>query len=375
VDKQLIKVLNILTDTNIGGAGKALLSFMAKTNRDEFDHTVVVPENSLISPHLRELGIKVVEMPGIADKSMSFGAVRAFRKVYKKLDPGLIHTHASLSARAAARLWNHKRPVIYTRHCAYPQGKLKTTFPMRQILGFINNRLSDRIIAISPAARDNLIETGADSRKITTMFNGVEPVRRLTDEEKSAARAAFGIGREDFACSIIARLVPEKGHLYILEAAGLLRELPIRFIIAGAGPFESELRAAATALYLDNCVFTGFVDDVSVIENITDLQLNASYGTETSSLSLLEGMSLGTPAVASDYGGNPHLITSGENGLIVPRQDGAALAGAIRRLYNDQETLARMGDNAQRIYSDRFTAEIMAAGIERVYREAMTINN
>ena len=65
----------------------------------------------------------------------------------------------------------------------------------------------------------------------------------------------------------------------------------------------------------------------------------------------------------------------GENGLIVPRQDGTALAGAIRRLYNDPETRLRMGGNALRIYEERFTAGIMAEGIEQVYREAMTINN
>ena len=47
-----------------------------------------------------------------------------------------------------------------------------------------------------------------------------------------------------------------------------------------------------------------------------DVQVNASTISETSSLSLLEGMSIGLPAIASDCGGNPSLIFPGENGFL-----------------------------------------------------------
>ena len=369
----MINILSIITDTNIGGAGNVLLNFMKNTDREEFCHTVIVPENAQLAHLLHNLGVNVVEVAGIADKSVSVRAFSTFKKIYKELQPDLIHTHASLTARFAAKLRCNKITTVHTRHCYYPQGKLKTSFPIKHIIGFANNRLSDRMIAISPAVYDNLVETGADRKKIVTMFNGVEPVRRLSDEEKSAARASLGINDGEFVCAAIARLVPEKGHQYILEAAGMLRDLPIRFIIAGEGPSGNELRATAESLGLTNCIFTGFVGDIASIINIVDLQLNASYGTEASSLSLMEGMSLGVPTAVSDYGGNPHIITNGENGIIVPKQDGALLAGAIRSLYEDSETLLRMGENALRIYNERFTAAIMAANIEQVYREALNV--
>jgi len=155
----------------------------------------------------------------------------------------------------------------------------------------------------------------------------------------------------------------------------MLRDLPIRFIIAGDGPTGNELRATAEKLGLTNCVFTGFINDIAPIMNIIDLQLNASYGTEASSLSLMEGMSLGVPAVVSDYGGNPYLIESGENGLIVPQRDAAALAGAIRCFYEDLETLSRMGENALRIYNERFTAGIMTKNIEQVYKDVLGVES
>ena len=362
----MTKVLSVITDLNIGGAGVVLLNFMKKTDRARFDHTVAVPEGSELAPRLRGLGIKVVEMPGIGERSLRLRTILAFRAVLADLRPDIVHTHASLSARIAATL-RGGCAVIHTRHCAYPQGKVKTSFPVKQMLGFLNNRLSDAIIAISPAAAENLVSTGTDPKIITTMFNGTDPARLLGDEERSAVRASLGIDRDDFVCAIIARLVPEKGHDCVLDAAAMLSSLPIRFIIAGAGPLDAELRATAARRGLGNCVFTGFVEDVARIENITDLQLNASYGTETSSLSVLEGMSLGVPAVVSDFGGNPHIVTDGFDGLVFPRRDPSALASAIQRLYDERDTLSRMGANAKTTYGERFTAEEMAAGIERVY--------
>jgi hypothetical protein len=101
----LIKVLNIITDTNIGGAGNVLLNFMRKTNREEFDHTVIVPTGAQLSPLLRALDVRVIEMAGIA-KSLNFGATGAFRREFGRLVPDVIHAHASLSARIAARKWS-----------------------------------------------------------------------------------------------------------------------------------------------------------------------------------------------------------------------------------------------------------------------------
>ena len=77
--------------------------------------------------------------------------------------------------------------------------------------------------------------------------------------------------------------------------------------------------------------------------NVLDVQLNASWGTEATSMALLEGMSLGLPTVASDYGGNPWVVRDGETGLIFPRRDPAALAGAMERLMNSPGERAAMG--------------------------------
>ena len=117
----------------------------------------------------------------------------------------------------------------------------------------------------------------------------------------------------------------------------------------------------------NNVLFTGFIKDVDKLMSITDLQCNASYGTEATSLALLEGMSLGIPAVVSDFGGNPGVIKNGENGLIFPQKNAEAMADAIYKVYSDKEFYAKLSNGAKEIFNNTFTAVAMTQNIEKVY--------
>ena len=223
---------------------------------------------------------------------------------------------------------------------------------------------------MSPAAAQNLTDAGISKKIITVMMNGVAPLTRASDEECAALRTELGIPPDTFTAGILARIEPYKGHLYILEAAELLRRQgrSFRILMAGTGSFEEEVRRAIGEKKLENEVlFLGFRSDVAKLLSILDVQLNASYGTEASSIALCEGMSLGVPAVVSDYGGNPWQIDDGEDGLIFPSRDSVALAGALSRLMDEPETLRYMQKRAVEIFNERFTGEIFARNVERVY--------
>ena len=102
-----------------------------------------------------------------------------------------------------------------------------------------------------------------------------------------------------------------------------------------------------------------------------DVQLNASYGTEATSLSLLEGMSMGVTSIISDYGGNPWLVTDGDNGMLFPTRDSKKLAECIARVMDEPETLEKMSVRAKEVFHQRFTGEIFAQNIENVYLETL----
>lgn len=368
----MIRVLNIISDSNIGGAGRVLLNYLQYADNAQFETLIAVPRGSLLVPPLQELGATVYEVDGMADRSYHRDDVKALVRLIREVQPDIVHTHGALSGRIAARRCG--KTVIYTRHSAFPVPKKLKYPPGRWVNQWLNARYADHIIAVSPAAAENLTDAGVPAKKITTMMNGVAPLTRKTDDELAALRRAWNVPEGVFTMGILARIEPYKGHLHIVEAAEQLARERRAFVllIAGTGTYEEELRAEVKKRGLDEHVrFLGFLTDVSGFLSLLDVQLNASYGTETSCLSVLEGMSIGLPAVVSSYGGNPWLVDDGENGLIFPNRDSAGLAAAIARLMDEPDTLSRMNRRAVEIFNQRFTGEIFARNIERVYLDTL----
>lgn len=369
----MIKVLHILTDTNIGGAGTLLVNYLKNFDREKFDIKVILPSGSLMKPRVEALGYEVIETKNLADKSMDIKGIFELMKIFRAEKPDIVHTHSSMSGKIAAFLTGVKSR-IYTRHCAYEPPKALTSFPGKQINGFVNNTLSTHIVAVAEAAKENLTDTGVDEKKITVIINGVEPLEFATDEEKAETRRKYGIAEDDIVFGIVARLEAVKGHKYYVEAAAeIVKEYPnAKFLIIGTGTEEEGLRNQVKALGIENnVIFTGFITNVASVINIIDINVNCSYGTETSSLALSEGMSLKKPAIASIYGGNPYMITHGENGLLCEKQNSKALYETMKLLLSDEELRRKMSETAYEHYKTKFTAEKMTKQLEAIYEAQM----
>lgn len=372
-----MKIIQIISDTNIGGAGVYLLSFLAHYDRSKFDMEVFLPSGSKLETEIKKLGVSCTHVKHMADKSLDMQAIRELRSLFKQKKPDLIHTHASMSARVAARLASpSKIKIVYTRHSVFDPSKKMTIFPLKQINGTINNLFSDKIIAVSPAAKINLTQVGVSAKKIDVIFNGVAKRKALSDSEIAGLKKKYGISQDKFIVALIARLTEVKGHEYVIDCAEDIwqRDKEIVFIFAGTGPDEERLKAKIKALDLKNIIMTGFIKEIEEIENTMDLQINASYGTEATSLSLLEGMSLKKPAVVSDFGGNPYVIEEGVNGLVVPKKDASALADAILKIKSDKPLRDSLGEGAAEIYLERFTVKKMVSQICDLYESLGNCN-
>ena len=364
----VIKVLNVISDTNIGGAGKCVLTFLKYYSKDEFDLAVVIPKNSLLKPEIEKLGARCIEVDALADKSLDFKAVSRLLKIFKAEKPDVIHCHAAMSARIAGRLYKRAK-IVYTRHSVFEPSPAISRGIGKRINGFVNNATADRIIAVADAAKDNLTKTGVSDKKITVIQNGVEPLKPLPESEKQKIRSEYGVGENDFILGIAARLNEVKGHIYILEALKMLIDDGItnaKLIIAGTGDYEDTIRRKIAELNLgENVVMAGFVKDVSGFMNILSVNVNASFGTEATSLALLEGMSLGVPAVVSDFGGNPGVIEEGVNGYLFESKNS-------RQMYEKLKLALQNGialkDMCKKVFEERFRAEIMTEKIQQVYR-------
>ena len=365
-----MKVLEAITDTNIGGAGVLLANRLKYLDTESFEVAVALPKGSALKKRLTALGVRVFEIDGCRDRSFEFRAIGQYAAVLKAFRPDLVNCHGALSCRMAARLC--RVPVrIYTRHCVYPLPSWQRSAPARWLIGAGQSYLSDWIIAVAQAAKQNLTDMGVPEGKIQVIINGAEGLARQEDTQRAQTRRALGIPASAFVVGICARLEACKGHMDFLRAAEkLLGESDqYYFLIVGDGSLSSELQAYCRDRGLDTHVrFVGFAEDVTPYFNVMDLHVNCSVGTETSSLALSEGMSLGLPSVVSDYGGNPYMVRDGENGLLYPMGESDALAERIRYIANDKKLYERLSHAAYRRFFTELNAQNMAKQTEAFYR-------
>ncbi len=353
----MLKVIHVITDMKIGGAGRWLLNFLKNYDRKQLDLKVVVPRGSMLKAEVEALDIPVIEIPGIGDKSLDLASIQAFYGLFKKEKPEVVHTHASLSARFAARGAGVKA-IVHTKHCIDP---LKTGVK-KTIAAIINNGLSSSMTAVSEAVAQNLLENGAPKEKVKVIYGGVDELRQLEESEIQNLRQSYGVKEQEILFGMVARLAEVKNHRYLLEAAELaLKEREdIKFILAGTGPLEESLKSLAAEKGLQGqVIFTGFIKDVESIYNIIDVNMITS-NTEAQCLALVEGMTLGKPMIGTQVGGVPELIKQGETGLLVPLKQPRALADAILALAADKELRESMGQKARQLMQQKFSASKMA---------------
>lgn len=191
----MIRVLNAISDTNIGGAGRVIVNYLRYSDRSRFETWAALPRGSLLKAPLEEAGARVLEVDGMADRSYHRDDVRALKELLARERPDLVHTHGCLSGRIAAR--GCGIPVVYSRHSSFPVPAKLRYPPGRWVNKFVNEHYADRIVAVSPAARDDLIQGGISPGKIAVVMNGVAPTPGTSETERAALRRELSIPEGD----------------------------------------------------------------------------------------------------------------------------------------------------------------------------------
>ena len=359
----MIKIVHILTDTNIGGAGVWLLNYLKSYDTKKYNVHVLLPQNSQLTQKVQDLGVKVTEVEHIKDMSFSRQGTKEFEKLFRKIKPQIVHSHASLSARLAAKKLGIK--IVNTRHCLEDTKR----FPKNLIYGFVNNHLSNIIIGVSRATCENLLADGVKKAKLRLVYNGVYPLKKLDEETKRQIRITYNIPENVTVVGIVARLEDVKNHeLFLHSAVKIAKERPDTFfIIAGDGSCREKLINLCRELKIEDRVrFIGYQKDVSEIMNIIDINTLTSKR-EALSLSLIEGMSIEIPAVSTDSGGPCEVLGKNECGIIVENDNVEAFSNAVISLIDDKELRKKLGENGKKRAKSVFGIDKMTAQLDEIY--------
>jgi glycosyltransferase involved in cell wall biosynthesis len=225
----------------------------------------------------------------------------------------------------------------------------------------------DTVICNSRAAAERLVQEGLPERRVTVIGNGL-PVAAFAETEAALPKRP-GVLRVGMIARMNARY---KNHLSFLQAAAQLRsELPaVEFVLVGDGPLREELEREAEKLGLGaQAVFLGDRRDIPAVLASLDVSVLPSASESLSNV-IMESMAAGVPAVATNVGGNPELISE-RTGILVPPDNVEALTGAIASLLRDSGFRMNLGREARLFAQANFTLEQMQKRHEVLYSELL----
>ena len=212
---------------------------------------------------------------------------------------------------------------------------------------WISNR-ADRVITCSYYMREQVADIfGVPECRIEVIPNGIDPDDLPTPDEPALARL-----REEFAAPderlvlLIGRLVYEKGFQIAFEAMPeLIARCPgTRFLVAGSGTHEGELRRQAAGLGLmEHGTFLGWIGDdvLQSLYRIADVCVVPSIY-EPFGLVALEAMASGCPCIVADTGGLREVVPHDAAGLRFRSRDPRSLGRMVERVLGDAALRRRL---------------------------------
>ncbi len=310
-------------------------------------------------------------------------AVPRLRNLIRRYQPDVVHTHDVKSefwALPAARSTG-------TRLVAFHYGRVvmrSKWIQLQDMASLLTFRFYDRVLANSSAQEQELRQWGVPRGKIAVVpsFVDAAAIQPPTPDERRTAREKLGLGSDRTVLSTTAKLSPNKGHIYMLQAlVEICAKTPdVVYLVAGEGDatwhgeggYREELERRAAALGLSEHVrFLGYYPELKTILHASDLVVSPSLR-EGMQVSLIEAMAAARPVVATAIGGTVDAVSDGETGLLVPASDPGALAHAVLELLGDRERMRAMGAAARRRVEDQFNRQAVTDLILAYSEEAVS---
>lgn len=362
-----IRIGFVLHVMNVAGAEVLVAETIRRLGPRIHPVILCLDQVGTLGDEMRHEGVEVLAFhrrPGL-DFSVAWRMAKAIRT--RCLD--VLHAHQYTPffyGALAARLSGVRPRVIFTEHGRHYPDRVSAK---RRILNrLIFDRLADHVSAVCGFSANSLSEVdGFDGGRIEVIENGVDVTRYERPPDRQALRLRLGLHPSRRYVLTVARFHPVKDHSTLLHAfAEVARVLPdVELLLVGDGTLRRDLEALARRLGLQARVhFCGVREDVADIMRAADLFALTSLS-EGASMTLLEAMASELAVVATAVGGNPEILRHGIDGLLVPRGDAGAIAGAMLRVLGDPALAASMRRAGARRVRERYRLD---RTVERYYR-------
>jgi glycosyltransferase involved in cell wall biosynthesis len=337
-----MRILQVMASRANGGAETYSADMMASLHAAGVEQVAVIPRASIHHDRLAAAGVRLAAE--VLDARLGLLRRRKLAALIEAFRPNLVHCWMR---RAASLVPALDVPVIGWFGGYYEPG---------------NFARCSHFVGVTPAIAEHMVERGVPRSRAHYV-----PTFPTIESAAAVARADLATPGDAKVLLTLSRLHEKKGLDVLLHA---LVDLPQCFAwIAGDGPLEADLKALAARLGVaDRVRFLGWRNDRGALLRAADICVLPSrwepFGTV-----MLEAWAARTPLVAAASQGPSSLIEDGGNGLLVPVDDAAALAAAVRRLLADPALSAHLIERGRADYQQGFTREAVTGRMLALYRQ------
>lgn len=361
------RIMHVILTLGVGGAEQLVYRMVTSSSNENRPVVCCLMFLGELGEQLKQEGGRVYCRNHIS--GIDLGIISWLKQIIVDEKIDVIHAHTGTphfySVPAAKLVGGVK--VVYTEH-----GRL---YPERSNwkLSLLNPLLAlgtDHIVSISKStalAMNKYDKFPLD--RIQIIHNGIS----LPDMNKKidvlAKRSSLGLSASCRVIGTAARIEEIKNIPMMLRAFQyVLKEIPDTcLLIAGKGSKEQDLIQYAEELGISQHVkFIGLRSDLWEIYQIMEIFLLSSF-TEGISVTLLEAMASGVPAVVTDVGGNSEVVDDGVTGCLVPLNDDHAMAESIVKLLRSRDMSLNYSAGAKERVVNYFSFDGMKKSYEILY--------
>jgi glycosyltransferase involved in cell wall biosynthesis len=373
-----VRLLHVIGDSRFGGAGRIILR-LGQVARAEGWQVDILTTDPVFQRAVKEHGLGLVGLDVVRREIhplWDLGGLIRLSTFLRREGYGIVHTHTSKGGfvgRLAARLASVP-VIVHTAHgFAFHERSPRQALLFYSNLERIASRWCDQIVSVSEFHRHWALDLGiCNPAKILAIPNGIAFLPK-PEIPRAELRRQLRVRNNDLLILTMARLAPDKGLEYLIEAAPVLlrSERQFQIVIAGDGPVRAQLEELTRKLGVADWVtFLGFREDVSDLLAASDLVVLPSLR-EGLSISLLEAMAAGKPIIATSIGSHREVVSQSEIALVVPPADASALCNAILLLAQNPLQMVRLGENARALFESQYTEERMLNTYKQLYLDLL----
>ncbi len=357
-----MSVVHVETGRRLYGGALQVLYLAQGLEERGVESVVMAPRGSEIVAAARDRGLRVEAFPYLGEADPTGLMRMAWR--FSRPDVDVVHLHSRRGADTLGGVAGAvaRAPVVLTR-------RVDNRDPGWMVGA--KYALYRRVVAISAAVRDVLVDQGVPREKIALVHSAVDAAKWQAPRSRDELGREFDLDPGAPVAAMVAQFVPRKGHAVLVRAlAGLRRRgrpAPI-VVLFGRGPLREKVARLAEAAGVGGQLrFAGFRDDLADWMGAFDFCVHPAL-MEGLGVAAMQAGAAGLAVAGGRAGGIPEIVEHGGTGLLCAPGDAGELADAIARLVGDPEAARAMGGRARRRVEARFSVDAMVEGNLEVYR-------